>query len=351
MCPLFHQQELIRKRKIGEEIMTTITNTKLRPFTLADAQAVVDLFNAYSQHLFGWDDCELDDMMNDWTSPGVNVEEVIRVVENQNGDIIGYIDVWDTTQPHVTKYVWGVLHPDAWDDDLYRQMLSWAESCARQRLVLAPENARVLMSQGTSSRDLRRKSALEAYGYSLVRHFYRMVIELDQAPPKPIIPEGITIETIQIETELKDAIIAMDDGFKDHWGFVKHSIEESLEQWKHYLENNKDFDPTLWYLAKDGDQIAGVCRCADKLAEDPDMSWVNQLCVRQPWRRRGLGMALLQTAFNEFHRRGKQRVGLGVDASSLTNATRLYEKAGMHVTQQYDTYEMELRPGEDLRMT
>jgi len=41
-------------------------------------------------------------------------------------------------------------------------------------------------------------------------------------------------------------------------------------------------------------------------------------------------------------------VGLGVDSTSLTNATRLYEKAGMHVDRQYDTYEYELRQGKDL---
>jgi hypothetical protein len=59
-------------------------------------------------------------------------------------------------------------------------------------------------------------------------------------------------------------------------------------------------------------------------------------------------MAFLLTAFCEFYQRGKKRAGLGVDATSLTNATRLYEKAGMHVTQKYDTYELELRPGKDL---
>ena len=51
------------------------------------------------------------------------------------------------------------------------------------------------------------------------------------------------------------------------------------------------------------------------------MAWVNQLCVRRPWRRRGLGLAMLHHCFGEFYRRGKQRVGLGVDATSLTNAT------------------------------
>ena len=53
--------------------------------------------------------------------------------------------------------------------------------------------------------------------------------------------------------------------------------------------------------------------------------------------------------FGEFYRRRQKRVGLGVDASSLTGATRLYEKAGMHIARQYDTYEMELRPGRDIR--
>ena len=186
------------------------------------------------------------------------------------------------------------------------------------------------------------------YGYKLVRNYYRMIIEFDQEPQQPIIPEGLRIETIDIENELEDALLALDDGFSDHYGHVERSLDDMLKQWTHYLENKKDFDPTLWFLAKDGDQIAGLCRNTASLPEDPYMGWVNQLCVRKPWRRKGLGMALLLTAFDEFYRRGKKRAGLGVDATSLTNATRLYERAGMHVTGKYDTYELELRPGKDL---
>ena len=96
------------------------------------------------------------------------------------------------------------------------------------------------------------------------------------------------------------------------------------------------------------DEIAGFCLCRKEAYEDPDMGYVNILGVRRPWRRRGLGMALLQHAFAEFYRRGQQRAGLGVDAGSLTGATRLYERAGMHVARQFDTYEKMLRPGEDI---
>lgn len=57
---------------------------------------------------------------------------------------------------------------------------------------------------------------------------------------------------------------------------------------------------------------------------------------------------MLRNAFAEYHRRGKYKVGLGVDSNSLTGAIRLYEKAGMRVFRQIDLYEKVLRPGEEL---
>ena len=62
------------------------------------------------------------------------------------------------------------------------------------------------------------------------------------------------------------------------------------------------------------------------------MGWVGTLGVRRPWRKRGIGLALLRHSFNEFYRRGKRKVGLGVDAQNLTGALRLYESAGMQST-------------------
>lgn len=78
------------------------------------------------------------------------------------------------------------------------------------------------------------------------------------------------------------------------------------------------------------------------------MGWVGTLGVRRPWRRKGVALALLHHSFAAFQGIGKQRAGLGVDASSLTGATRLYEKAGMHVARQFDRYEKVLRPGRDI---
>jgi len=73
--------------------------------------------------------------------------------------------------------------------------------------------------------------------------------------------------------------------------------------------------------------------------------------VRRTARGRGIAMALLQEAFRVFHGQGKESVGLGVDASSITGATRLYERAGMSVQVRFDLFEKELRPGKDYYQT
>jgi ribosomal protein S18 acetylase RimI-like enzyme len=72
------------------------------------------------------------------------------------------------------------------------------------------------------------------------------------------------------------------------------------------------------------------------------MGWIGALGVRDRWRKRGIGLALLQHAFAEFHRRGLTKVGLGVDASNPTGATRLYERAGMRVVAEDVTFVKEL---------
>jgi mycothiol synthase len=65
--------------------------------------------------------------------------------------------------------------------------------------------------------------------------------------------------------------------------------------------------------------------------------------VRRAWRKRGLAQALLRQCFAEYQRRGYQRVELGVDSDSPTNAVALYERAGMHVHQRVLYYRKTLR--------
>ena len=78
------------------------------------------------------------------------------------------------------------------------------------------------------------------------------------------------------------------------------------------------------------------------------IGWIRTLGVRPPWRKRGLGEALLHHSFGEYYRRGMKTIGLGVNANNPSGAPRLYQKVGMHPASEHVTYEKELRPGRNL---
>jgi len=171
--------------------------------------------------------------------------------------------------------------------------------------------------------DSAAASLFERRGYHEVRRFWEMAIELDGPPPEPSLPHGLTCETFR-EDDARPFHDALDEAFHDHW--EHHSIP--FEEWWEQKRAAPDYDPTIWFLVRDGDEVAAVVR------NDPDRSGgglVGALGVRRPWRGKGLGRALLLRTFGEFHRRGIQRVALGVDAQNPTGATKLYESVGMQV--------------------
>jgi mycothiol synthase len=97
-------------------------------------------------------------------------------------------------------------------------------------------------------------------------------------------------------------------------------------------------------IAWDGDQIAGFSQNRFRMG----IGWIGTLGVRRPWRKRGLGEALLLHSFGEFYKRGTSTIGLGVDAQNPTGATRLYQKVGMYAASEFVTYEKELRAGREI---
>jgi ribosomal protein S18 acetylase RimI-like enzyme len=226
-------------------------------------------------------------------------------------------------------------------------LMDWAEQRARQAIARVPDGLQVQIQSGTLATYEPPHHLFTKQGMTLNRHFWRMVIDDLGDIPQPVWPEGITISTFADRNDLYAVYKAVDDSFQDHWGYTPRDEKEELEHWRHWAES-EEVDPSLWFLAMDGDEIAAISLCRFKITDDPEMGFVDTLGVRRPWRRQGLALALLHHSFAELKKRGQKRVGLGVDASSLTGATRLYEKAGMHVDRQFDNYNKVLRPGKDI---
>jgi mycothiol synthase len=317
----------------------------LRAVKPEDLDQALKLFNTCSIDWIGRPQMDAAALGTEWGTPTFNLATDTHAIFD--GDqMIGYVEVWDSA-PHVKLYSWGRVHPDYRGEGLGTYLIQWSEARAKKALAKAPNGTRVVIGQGVPGTAKEGHALLEAQGYDLVRHWFRMVIEMDSPPPSSRMPAGLHIRTF-VRDELPDVIRAETDAFQDHWGFVERPFDEELASWSQWIDEDPNFDPKLWFLAMDGDEIAGLCLCHNKVVEDPEMGWVNALGVRRPWRRRGLALALLHHSFDVFYQRGKKRVGLGVDATSLTGATRLYEKAGMHVERKSVSYEKVLREGRDL---
>jgi mycothiol synthase len=320
-----------------------------RPASMADAERVVDLFNAESYQVSGQKKYDVEGQVTEWQTPGFDLNTSTLLAISPQGEIAGYYEFWDST-PFVNKYLWGRVHPRHAGCGIGTALLAWAEEKASQRIELAPEGTRVASLSYVPAMNSIAQSLLETADFRSIRRALTMVIDLDGSPAAAEWPQGIQLRTAVMGQDERQIYHAVRDSFKDHWGYVDRPFEEAFERWLHFWKNESSFDPSLWFLAMDGDEIAGFNLCLSSLPERPEQGWVGTLGVRREWRRRGLGKALLLHSFGEFHRLGRTSVGLGVDAESLTGATRLYEKAGMHSDSQREiiVYEKVLRQGVDI---
>ena len=300
-----------------------------------DAEEIVALIVASERADTGASEMSLEELVDDWHD--LDLAEEAVVVTAPDGSIAGYADL--INRSHVTISVYGWVHPAHRGRGVGSSLLAWGERWTLDRMNQAPEDARVVVQHYVKAKNEGARRLLKRAGYVPVRGVYVMEAELDEAPPAPVWPEGITVHTFVRGRDEHTTHEAVEDAFRDLWGRPRNTFESFLR------ETQKDsFDPSLWFLARDGDEIAGLVLC--KVLEEG--GWVHVVGVRRPWRRRGLGLALLRHAFAEYHRRGIRKVGLSVDAESITGAPRLYGRAGMRVKYSYAVHLKELRPGIDL---
>ena len=319
-----------------------------RGATMDDLEPSMALFNRWSRSVIGRDEfANTSSIRAEWQAPGVDIAEDVRHIFAPNGELVGHVEVWTNANPLVHPELWARLDPRYENMGIGTWMMHWAEEHALRALEGQPADLRFAPRVGTYRQAQNAQELFEDMGYQHIRSWYHMLIEMDVPVPEPKFPEGITLRTYDPETDRQNAYLAHEDAFRDHFGHIDLPLEEGLKRWKHHREY-EGYDPTLYFLAMDGDKIAGFNLCRPQSHYDSDWGWVSAIGVRRPWRKRGLGLALLRYAFNEFYRRGKRKVGLGVDSQNLTGALRLYENAGMHIDQAYDFYEKELRPGKEI---
>ena len=322
----------------------------MRAAARRDAQPVADMVNARlnashgaarisAEHVNGW-----------WSGPNFTLTKDVRVVVDATGCIVGMAHIWSPTTPYVNVDCSALAHPFVGEcETLWDRLYGWATARAREYVPLAPDGARVVACEGIGEKETARRAAIERAGYEMVRVTNRMWIDLSKTLQGAEWPERVSVRTACIERDLRGIVEADVESIRDHWGYVEKPFEAELARWKEYIASEGTwFDPSLWLLAVDGDEIAGFSLCSAHVGDDSTRGYIRSLCVRPAYRRRGIARALLLHSFAQFRDRGLETVELEVDSENLTGALRLYERVGMQVRHRTIEYEHVLRDGRDL---
>jgi mycothiol synthase len=297
-----------------------------------DEAAALELVNLHGRAMWGEDTASASEVHGWFTEPERDIAKDFLFAETPDGRLAGVSWIEAPATDRSTAWTRHVLHPELADDRLGDAL----QAAADRRIgeLVAPGAA---LRGSCAAPDERAAAVFQRHGYALVRHFFRMIAPLDPAPAEPAWPEGLELRPVDPDVDARAIYLADDEAFRDHWGY----FEVSFDKWLHWMQASA-YDPTLWFVAYDGDEVAGYLLGKTEEGGDPKLGWVEVLGVRRAWRRRGLALALLLHAFGEFRRRGYERVGLGVDGANLTGAVRLYEKAGMQRVRQFEVFEKQL---------
>jgi mycothiol synthase len=284
-----------------------------RPFAervvAADAAAVTELVAAVESSLYGPSTFSQVDLEAEWSE--LDLEQDARVV--RDGDrIVGYGVVRERGE---LWNVEGYVHPAALGRGIERLIATGLEEDA------ARGGARTIHN-GVLEADSAARGLLESLGYTAVRVMREMRIKLEAPPPAPAWPDGLNVVAFDPERDALEFHAAHEEAFADAWGHTPRDFES----WSKVHIGSERFDPTLWCVVRSEDEIVAGTICT---GDTYGGGFVHALFTRRPWRRRGVGAALLADSFRRFWEHGEHSVGLGVDAASATGAFRLYERAGM----------------------
>jgi len=247
------------------------------------------------------------------------------------GKVVGYARVfWQG----VSDILWlygheGFLLPQWRGRGIGRAMLHYNERRLCEIAAEHPPGKSCFFEVMASSTETVKIRLLEREAYMPVRYFCEMVRpDLENIPDCPL-PPGLEVRPARPE-HYRAIWEADEEAFRDHWDHVPYS-EEDYEYW---LRGDPEFQPDIWKVAWDvkANQVVGMV--LGYILEEQNArfnrkrGWAADICVRRPWRKRGLARALIAENLRELKARGMTEAALSADAENLCGAFRLYESMG-----------------------
>jgi mycothiol synthase len=171
---------------------------------------------------------------------------------------------------------------------------------------------------------------LAGAGFEFLKQNARMAMSLEGVPataPEP--PPGVTVRPVDPgdQDEMRRFHATIEEAFRDS----DHRATD-YPTWRERVAAESSVSYDEWFVGAVDGEWAGVLQSSDSGLADGE-GWVRFLAVLRPYRKKGVGAALLRRAFASYVGKGRVKAGLGVDLDNPTQAVRLYRAVGM--TPQY----------------
>jgi mycothiol synthase len=325
-----------------------IDNLVLRGYQPGDTAAMVELWNRTMQHDgVPWrvDDAELEA----WFSQGNEKFDPSRdlFMVELDGALVATADSeWVDTTDGLREFRVGAIVDPAWRRRGIGTWLQHQLQAHASRLWEAypSDERRPIIGSWAMDNETDKIALLRRFGLTEARWFFDMVRpSLDQIE-EPVLPDGLEFRPLA-ESDLPRFWDADIEAFRDHWG----GFDESPESYQRWLSDPK-FDRSLVIVAWHGDEIAGGVdnhiNEVENRAFNRQRGWLRSVFVRRPWRRKGVGKAVVLRSLQVLRDRGMTSAGLGVDADNPTGAMGLYTGTGFEVEFRSAAYRKALEPRE-----
>jgi mycothiol synthase len=259
------------------------------------------------------------------------------VLVEVDGRVVAASGVERTVRDGIATYdVFGWVHPQFRRRGLGTSLLARNLRHAAARSTSEPSEMRTEAHSFADEQETGHLALLAGTGFEPIRHFFLMHRKnLDDVPDAPL-PDGIELRPVTLDQH-RTIFDAQSEAFLDHWG--SHAWGDDMYR-ATYAKS--ELDTSLWVVAWDGDQVAGVVENWVWPEENAKLGvqrgWLEKISVRRPWRRRGLARAITAASLVRLREAGLKDAMLGVDSENANGALGLYESVGFSIDRRSAVY-------------
>lgn len=310
----------------------------------SDVVAMAKLFNACTEYYDTGRQHTAESLLAWWDQSSFDPKANVRIVVDESGDVIGWADLFDVVEPYLKMLFTLAPHPRSFEcEPLWDTLADEVLKLAQGHALKAPEGAQPILRTFCLLRDKEKCEALRRNGFEAARVQNKMRIDLSTPPLQPVWPASVALEPFEFDRDVGRVVAAYQEAFRDHWGIVELPYENEVAKWRdEHAWEGEEYDAGLWYKVMDGGEVAGFARWWAQTNGDSTCGYLYNFFVRRPWRKRGLGTAILSHAVCDLHRRGYKAGELHVDSESLTDAPRVYERVGFRLAEQQYIFQKEI---------